>query len=399
METADMAYNRRIKFIFLIAIVTLISLCPAFLRASEFISKKTITIPREQIVEDDLYLFSNYSKIYGRVIGDLTAFGYDINAVGEIDGNVNLAGFRSDFYGTASKSVRQLGYYINTGGEIDGNLIAIGNTISIDEKAVIGKDITCYGEEITVDGNVGGSAKLTGKTVIISGNIDGDVEIKADKILIVPPAHIKGNLKYFSPKVATIENGAIVDGEDTWKMQTGTDSEDGPISVLSVSIKVFLFLMVFLTGLIIIAFFRDHTSESSLQIEKNFWIVLASGFLAMICFTIGALILILLLIGIPLGILLIFLGIALFYLGKIYVSIALGRLLFKWTHHANPVAIGWELLLGLIVLTLLFQIPLLGWIIYLLTAIIGSGAAIHGFLSLREKCRSLTASSGNTNIL
>jgi len=140
-----------------------------------------------------------------------------------------------------------------------------------------------YGEEITIDGEVGGDATLAGKVVVISGNIGGDIEIKADKILIVPPAHIKGNLKYFSPKNATIENGVIIDGESIWKMRTGPDSEDGQISIVMVSVKILLFLMSFLTGLIIISIFRDHTSEAALQVRENFWLVTASGFLSLIC--------------------------------------------------------------------------------------------------------------------
>jgi len=65
----------------------------------------------------------------------------------------------------------------------------------------------------------------------------------------------------------------------------------------------------------------------------------------------------------------------------------------------NRRQIGWELLLGLAVLTLAFQLPFFGGIIYFLTAVIGSGAAIYGFLTLRKKCRELAAVSAKTGSL
>jgi len=44
-----------------------------------------------------------------------------------------------------------------------------------------------------------------------------------------------------------------------------------------------------------------------------------------------------------------------------------------------------ELFLGLIVLTILFQIPYLGWLIYIGAFILGTGAAVSGYIAITKK--------------
>ena len=140
--------------------------------------------------------------------------------------------------------------------------------------------------------------------------------------------------------------------------------------------------MALVTGMALILLFRNHTLESTIQIRKKFWHTLATGFLAWIIFIGGALILLVLIVGIPLSILLVTVGMVLFYIGKIYVSIFLGRLLVGWLSRGKKIALGWELLIGLIVLSIVFQIPGFGTFVYVLTFILGTGAAIAGYLAL-----------------
>jgi len=107
------------------------------------------------------------------------------------------------------------------------------------------------------------------------------------------------------------------------------------------------------------------------------------------------LILLVLIVGIPLSILLVSVGMVLFYIGKIYVSIVLGRLIIGLLAKNKKVALGWELLVGLIILSLFFQIPVLGTIVYLLAFILGTGAAISGYYSLNRKYKETTAVSSS----
>jgi hypothetical protein len=148
--------------------------------------------------------------------------------------------------------------------------------------------------------------------------------------------------------------------------------------------------MTLATGMIIILLFREHTNEAILQVERRFWVTLAIGCLAFIILTFGAVVPAVLIVGIPLSLLMLTSATILFYIGKIYVSITLGRFLFK-RFTGGRKAIALEFIVGLIILAILFAIPVIGWIVYILTFLLGTGAAVSGIISLHRKYKSATA--------
>jgi cytoskeletal protein CcmA (bactofilin family) len=384
--------NRTFRILGLI-IAMAMSLFPEYSSGSQFLQQKTVSITKTEQIDDDVYIFANYCKMNGIINGDFSAFCYDINTIGDIAGNANLIAYRVDLYGKVAKSARMFGNLVNCNGEITGNMLLLGNEISVGEKAIVGRDLNCTGSKISIDGIVKGNLKASGARVIISGVIEGNATINADKILIIPPANIKGNLIYSSEKEATIEDGAIIGGERQWQIPEKKEDEEDTFSILSLLFKFGLFITAFLTGVLFIYLFKAHTFESSSQILSNFWVTLARGCLAFIIFTAGVVVLIILLVGIPLGVILICLGVILFYLGKIYTSIALGRFLFKALDRNKTYAMALELLLGLLILSFVFWIPYLGWIIYITAFIVGAGAAISGFLILSRRLKAVAASS------
>ncbi len=365
---------------------------------SEFFSRKTVTVPRQDEIRDDIYIFANYGKVNGKVYGDLTAFCYDINSSGEIFGNVNLFAYRVGILGAVEKSARLFGNYVSIDGNIGHNVVCFGNEIGIGEKSIIARDLTAGGNKITVDGTVKGNVKIDGSSVIISGNIEGNADITTENLIIIPPAQISGYLHYTSPKEASIEPGANILGGLEWNLpkEGDKDEEKDQFTVFSLILRFVLFGMALITGLVMIFLFREHTRESVLQIENNFWVTLAIGCLSFIVFTAGALVLMILIVFIPIAIFLICLGLVLFYVGKIYLSILVGRKLLALLSHGRNHAIGWELLLGLIILSLLFLVPYLGCLVYIFAFLIGIGAAIGGYNALMRRFRSLVSgAAGN----
>ena len=374
-----------IRLFILGLILTFISLP---LMAAEFISGDGTILSANDIIEDDLYLFGNNTDLYGKLDGDLAAFCYDIKTEGDIGGNCDIFAYRLDLGGRVEKSIRVFGYQIEIPGSVGRNLIAIGNEIDIEKNAHIGRDVILMGEHVYLDGTILGNATIYAGVVSISGKIGGDVTIKADEINLLAPAVIDGMLEYTSEKEIYIDDDVVIHGEIDWIYPDETAKTEDDSSVFANVFKVIFFLMAFVTGLFFIGVLNKHTRESTRMIEQRFGYTLAIGLLSLMIFTGGALILLVLIVGIPLSLLLVCLGTALFYLGKIYVSIYLGRMIFKLFKIKK--AMGWELLIGLIILSLLFQIPVLGVIIYLFAFILGSGAAIAGYQSLCKKEQSVT---------
>jgi cytoskeletal protein CcmA (bactofilin family) len=371
----------------LVLLLLPVFLTPAVLTGSEFLTQDGAILSGSETIDDDLYVFGNYAEIYGNVKGDLTAFCYDIETGGKISGNANILAFNVEMEGDVGNSVRVLANNLSITGTIGRNILGFGRKINVNRRALVLKDITCAGDDVRINGTVVGNVDISGGIVTISGKIDGDVRIVADEISIEHPAVIGGELRYTSKEKAFIEDGVTIIGQTIWQLPDAEREADGGISALCYVIKLVLFIMTFFTGLILILLFRNHTYESTLQVEKKFWSTLAIGLLTLIVIAGGSLILLILIIGIPLSVMLMGLGLVLFYIGKIYVSIVIGRMIFRIFLGGKKVALGWELLVGLIVLSIIFQIPYFGTFIYLVAFILGAGAAIAGYLSLNRRLR------------
>ncbi|UCD94380.1 MAG: hypothetical protein JSU69_11560 [Candidatus Zixiibacteriota bacterium] len=363
----------------------LLLLLPSLAVASRFISRDGTVVSRSEVVNDDLYVFGDFVEFYGQIDGDLTAFCFDVEEDGEILGNVNLFAYKIDVGGMIDNSARLFGNNIIVRGEISRNLLAFGREIEATKQAVIERDLTCVGDVIRIKGRIKGDVCATGSMVFISGVIDGRAEIEADELYIDYPAEIGGDLVYTSRLEAEIEEDVVISGEIVHNLPEERERQgDFFPSVLPI-LRILLFVMALITGFAMILLFNRHTRESAEQIEKRFWPTFAVGLLALILITLGAIIMTALVIGIPLAIILTSLGILLFYIGKIYVSILIGRLTFKIFSGTKRIALGWELLVGLIILSLVFRIPVAGTIVYILSFITGAGAAVMGYLSLNKK--------------
>jgi cytoskeletal protein CcmA (bactofilin family) len=376
------------KFGLIVMLVTLLALSAG---AVEFISDDGTILSRTEVLEDDLYLFGNYTAIYGNIDGDLAAFCYDIKAEGNISGNADIFAYQADIGGRVENSVRAFGYNLIIASAVERNVIAVAKEIEIEKGAHIGRDLVCVGDQVSIDGTVLGNLTVYAEVVSISGQIDGNVKIEANEINIIEQARIGGKLKYTSKNEIYIDEDVVIEGETDWVIPEEKISTENDFSAIGKIFKFLFFIMALITGLVLIGIFNRHTRESTLMLEQRFGYSLAIGLLSMIIFTGGALILAVLIVGIPLSILLVCLGTALFYLGKIYVSIYLGRIIFRL--FKAKMAMGWELLIGLIILSLLFQVPGLGVVIYVFSFILGTGAAVVGYQSMCRKSQAAVAAT------
>lgn len=355
--------------------------------ASEFRAKDDETVDINEIVRDDLYLFGNNVEIRGDVDGDLVAFAYSIISNGEIFGSANLFAYNVDLTGHIGGTVRTFAYNTRINCPIEGNFVGMSGLIRIGDKAVISKDFHFMTERLTFDGIVRGKLEGEGDEIKIAGTVFGDVDVTAKRLVVVAPAVIKGNLHYKSPEEAIIEDGVVIEGDVDWEKQEAKKeiSSRNVLGAFNIGLDLALFVMAFLTGLFLILLFKDHAREASNQVLNKFWHTMAIGFLTFIILAGGAIVSAVLIVGIPLSILMIMVGLMLFYTGKIYVAVPLGNWVIRlFSKNAQP-GIILQFLLGLFILMILFQIPVLGFLVYIVAFITGAGAAVAASMEL-YKC-------------
>ena len=206
--------------------------------AVEFKTGEQVTIARDQVVEDDLYMTADTMTVLGRVKGDVVASGRIVRIEGTVEGDLIAAGQ----------------VVVITGEVLDDVRIA-GMTLKLDEGARVGDDVIAAGFsfESATDSQVGGKTRLMGYQASIGGehlqglevtlvglrisgrvvgNVDANVDTEAGSawwtrfmqspvplpmvdpgLKLTAEAQIQGDVSYKSTGVARIGEGAQITGE------------------------------------------------------------------------------------------------------------------------------------------------------------------------------------------
>lgn len=276
-----------------------------------------------------------------------------------------------DISGEVGGSFRGGAQNISLDGKLKRNFLGFAASINLKESSEVGGDVIAFCGELKVSGKVGKGIKGSVGSMVISGIIDGDVNVKADEISIMPDAKINGNLFYKSKKEAKIEKGAQITGETKWTKLTPKKKKG--LTGGKILVK-FLFLCAsIVTGLFMLLIAKKEVKAAKEAVFKDFLKNLGLGFVFVICIPIAICILLFTVIGIPISIIVLFAYLVLFYIAKIFVGYALGERVLQLFKTNGIPAPAWSLLTGLVILYILFLIPYLHWIFYLLALFVGFG--------------------------
>lgn len=369
---------RRIAIVGSILIPILLLLTFHSSSATEFRSADNLFFPDTAIVDDDLFVAGGMIKLDGVIRGDLVAACKSLVQSGVILGSMNSVSRDLDVLGEVKGSVRGFAQNINVNGRLSRNLLAFGYSVDLKPGAEVDMDATIYCSKATLHGNVGGDVEGSMDELIISGTIDGDVSVKAGKITIMPSSRILGDLKYRSCSQAKIESGAQILGETVWTRKE-PEKEKKPKAKFTGGflISEILFLLALMaTGVVLTILCKKNAYQAKQAIGGSFLKTLGLGFVFIICIPIGLLFLMITLIGIPIAIICAFAYAVLVYVAKIPVATFVGERILKALGKQGEPSLIWSMLIGLVILTLLLNIPYLSWIIYFVVLFTGFGAII-----------------------
>jgi len=329
--------------------------------ATEFMSGQSVYITDTVTINDDLLSGAQNTTIGGNVRGDLITFGMSTTVDGEVQGSITS--FVSDFKmtGRCFNSVRAFAWRIDIDGRIERNLMAYSQTVVLGRQGWVEKDVNFGAATLTIQGRIGGNLKGSGGHVYISGQIDGDVELEAEDIVIQPSAIIGGNLYTVGKREPKIEPGAQILGETEHDLPQAKKPDTYTFS--DFVIDAWSFLALALTGGVLLLLFKGFACGVTCYVESHWWKSLGLGFVFFICLPIAAIILMITLIGIPMGLMVLAGWVLLFYLAKIFAALIVGEWILKKYHGGKAPGRFWSLLLGLVIMTLVLKIPVLGLII------------------------------------
>jgi len=346
------------------------------------------TIVKRGRIASDLYAFGGDVDVGADVSGDLVAAGGRVVVGHRVQGGVYIVAGSVLVGGDVGRNVRAAGGAVTIVGHVQRHVSAAGGTITVAPEAVVNGRMQLAGGELHIGGRIGRRLRAAGAVVVLAGEVTGNVEVVAQEIEVLPSAHIKGSLTYWSPREARIAPGAAIEGRVTHNLpelpsrvaRTGT-------ALVTISRALFLAgLAVVAVGLFLI--FPRFTVLASRTIGSHPFASLGMGLLLFVAVPVLAILCMITILGIPLGLLLfvaysvaILLGFVLtaFYLGDVGATAFMGRNARK-----RRVRVIF-LVVALGVLLLVRQIPFIGGVLMVLAVLLGLGAmSMHGWRQWTE---------------
>jgi len=249
-------------------------------------------------------------------------------------------------------------------------------------------NIVTFGGVVHIIGRVKEGVIAFGGEVIITGEVEDIVLGFGSIITLESTAHVKGDVVSIGGTLIK-KPGSTVEG-DTVYFKTSEDItklfEEGLKGFLSVSlipllllIKLISVFIWFLLALLLAAFFPRQISYASTQIRKSFWPIFGTGFLSIIIFSglvIFSALLCLVLIGIPILLALIIIGFIIKIFGRVVLFYFFGESLIN-AFGKSKVSPLLAVILGLILVSLVSFIPVIGVLFTFIMSIIGWGVVIR----------------------
>lgn len=351
-------------------------------RAQNGSESSSLQIPADTITRN-LYAVGAVVNINANPEKDLVAAGGTVNVNGDIGDDLILAGGTLNVRGDIGGSARILGgnVYIESP-IIAEDLLIAGGTVYIHANTTIEGDLIIGGGDVVVDGNVLGNVKAGGSNVAINGMVEGNIDAKISRLLeFGPNAEVKGNVTYSSPLELRRDAGASILGTVSY---TPFQKNSRGFPILTVFFVVRL-LAALLVTLVIFAVFRNSFSRMTRSVGDKFWANAGIGLVGIIVVPVLIALLFISIIGYVLALLLL----AMFAVALILSSLIGAAYFGSWVVakiDRKEMKIDYvTVILGVVLVSVLRFVPLLGWLLCLVLLVAGFGAVLKALGQARKQ--------------
>lgn len=258
-------------------------------------------------------------------------------------------------------------------GETARNLLAFGCNIRIENGATVENDVSVFGGNATVSGTVNGSIVVFGGNVLItsSGVVNGNVSAIGGNIMQETGAIVRGSInRGFGPRSPFRTILPVLPILPLAPL--ARDFFEWGFNLIGSMITAIAFATL---GALIVLFAPDPTRRVGQAVETRPLETAGVGCLTLIVLPVLVLLFTITIIGIPVALLLLFGAILVGIFGWSAIGLLTGEKILQALkqHEILPVV---AVIIGVIVLMVVGQVPLIGWLISLLIVVLGMGAVV-----------------------
>ena len=275
----------------------------------------------------------------------------------------------------------------------EGQAVMPGESVVIGPGDEVQGDLTVLGGdlELQAGGRVNGDVAIIGGRATIDGEVDGHLVVLGGKVDLRSNALVRQNLFTLGASVSKAA-GATIQGETiegfrgrsfelpeirTWPTTAPWQWNEQPaLDLLGRFVRFVLNLLgLIVLGVLLVLFLPRQTAVVSQAVTKAGWTSFAVGLLSFLVLLVLVPLLVIICIGIPVAVLLVMAFVAAALFGWVAIGILVGRRIMDALHasQSQPVL---EIIIGIGVLTLLSEVPCLGWFLGAIAGAVGVGAVL-----------------------
>lgn len=308
------------------------------------------SINREFKSEGDVYAFGNSIDLNGATEGDILAFGNTINInAKDVKGSIRSAGASVSIL---ASSVR--------------NITAAGGVVSVLE-GTTAKGVYIAGGTIDFLGNAE-DLFITGDVVTINGVVTGNVKVECSQLTIGENAKIDGTIEVRGENEPTILGNLDPSKVDFQQVANTTNrSFQSRFNIMGIIIKLISSILI---AVILVVIFRRNLERSTVGLIKKPWLPFVIGFCTLIVLPIAAILVMITVVGIPIGVIFSIIYGIVIYLSTVITAIVLGRIILK------NINIYLSSIAAVVALRILLLIPYLGGVLRFLCVLLALGVFV-----------------------
>lgn len=348
-------------------------------------SQKIVEVKKEDVINHDFFASGDEVIISGKVFGDAYVFAQKIVVNGEVNGDLIAVGGEILIPGKVEHDARIAASKISISGKVDGSVTAGTGEFIFGRDGRIGNSLVIGTKDVSLQGYIGRDLNIWANKVTVANYVGGSIMAAVSGLILDPGARIGGDITYWASSNMVVNAGSDIRGQ-TIKHEIKADNAgqniEKSISGARFALKVFGFLFSLFLGLLFIKLMPTFSSQAAEFIAKkalrSFWV----GILTLVATPLLILILFLTIIGIPFAFILLFLLVLIFLVSKIFVALAVGNLLEARLKLNNSLLV--KFVGGLITITLLSMIPIIGGIFNFIALFAGAGAFVASLFNLHK---------------
>lgn len=344
------------KYVVLIPALLLVAL-PVY--AADFVGNNTsgYSVPAGETRTKDIYVGAKQIDIAGAVNADANLAGQTILVGGTVEQDLIAAGQTMTVSGSVGHNIRAAGQSLTVSGKVHGDIIFFGESLTVAPGATVDGDILFFGQTLTISGQAMGEVHAWGQDVAVTGGKTGSITAHAVAVTLTN-AQIAGDVTYYSDKELAKDAATTIAGAVTRvPLPAPMPSKEEPFAAIGWGGLLMMLVMAALT----VWLFKDAAHGLVDQAIARPVRSVFVGIAVLVAIPVASIILLITIIGLPLGFLMLFLYGALIIVAKVLTGILAGAVIAKMITKEYQVTYVWAFV-GVVALALIKFVPVIGWI-------------------------------------